>query len=118
MDMSKLIPKQVHVPYLGALFDLVSKALAIVGAFNFIALTRNWFYDENDTVLRDIFGSYTLFMVVVSIIGFILLLFIYVFFVPSINSYSQKQAVIEGRSPMHEKICEINERLIRLEEKL
>lgn len=124
MDLSRFIPKQIHVPYLGALFDLVSKALAILGAFNFIALTRNWFYDENDAVLRDIFGSYTSFMLVVAIIGFITLMVIYVVWVPSINEYAQRQAVIDGRSPMFELQTEsyklqldMNERLKRLEEK-
>jgi hypothetical protein len=117
MDISKIVPKQVHVPYLGAVFDLVSKALAIVGAFNFVALTRNWFYDENDTILRDVFGSYALFMLVVSIVGFIGLIVIYVVWVPSINSYAQKQAVIDGRSPQYELLLEINERVKKIEEK-
>lgn len=118
MNFSKYIPKQVQVPYLGALFDLVSKALAIAGAFNFIALTRNWFYDENDTILRDIFSSYVIFMIVVSLAGFVLLLVIYIVFVPSINSHIQEQAVKDGRSPTFEKICENSIKLQNLEEKI
>jgi len=114
----KFIPKQVHIPYLGALFDLTSKALALVGGLNFLMLTRNTYYDSNDSLLRDIFGSYILFMIVAVLVGLVIMLALYVFLVPSANSYAQKQAVIDGRSPMFDKICEIDERMKCIENAL
>jgi hypothetical protein len=117
VDLSKFIPKQVHVPYLGALYDLTGKVFFAVNAVSFLMLTRNTYYSQNDTLLRDIFGSYALFMLTVIGAGIVLLYMAYVFLIPSLNSYTQQQAIIEGRSPMYEKICEINERLIKLEEK-
>lgn len=118
MKLLNFIPKQVHVPYLGALFDLTSKALALVGGINFLMLTRNTYYDPGDCLLRDIFGSYILFMVVVLLTGFVGLFILYIFLVPSANSYAQRQAVIEGRSPMYEKLCDVENRLKELEKKL
>lgn len=118
MDLSKFIPRQVQLPYVGAIFDLVCKAFAIMGGVNFLMLTRSTFYNSSDSLLRDTFGSYTVFMLTVSIAGIVVLMLVYVFLVPSYNAHTQRQAVIEGRSPMYEKICEINERLKKLEEKL
>lgn len=118
MKLLNFIPKQVHVPYLGALFDLNSKALALAGGFSFLMLTRNTYYDSDDCLLRDIFGSYILFMIAIMLGYFIVLIILYVFLVPSTNSYAQKQAVIEGRSPMFEKLCEVEERLKEIEKRL
>lgn len=118
MDVSKFIPKQVHVPYLGALFDLVCKAFALIGGFNFIMLTRNMYYDANDPLWKTVFGSYIMFMLAVTAVGAIALVMLYIFLVPSSNSYAQRQAVIEGRSPMFEKLCEMDERLKKIEGKV
>lgn len=117
MDLSRFIPKQIHVPYLGALFDLTGKVFFAINAASFVMLTRTTYYSQNDSLLRDTFGSYALFMLAGIISGIGLLYIAYVFLIPSLNSYTQQQAVIEGRSPTYEKICEINERLKKLEEK-
>ena len=118
MNVSKFIPKQVHVPYLGAIYDLAGKVFFVVNTASFLMLTRTTYYSANDTLLRDVFGSYAVCMLVGGVVGAGLLGAAYVFLLPSLNSYTQQQAVIEGRSPMYEKLCEMDERLKKMEEKV
>jgi hypothetical protein len=115
VDIAKYIPRQVHIPFVGALYDLLGKAFFFVTVANFILNTRLYYYNTGDTLIRDSFSSYWLFLTALVSFGLVMLGFVWVFILPSYNSYAQKQSVIEGRSPMYELLCEMNERLKKLE---
>lgn len=116
MDITKFIPKQVHVPFIGAVYDIAGKAFLFVTITNFLLNTRLYYYNTGDTLIRDSFSSYWLFLAVLFAFGLLMLALVWVFILPSYNAYAQKQSVIDGRSPMYELLCEVNERLKKIEE--
>lgn len=115
MDIAKFIPKQIHLPFIGAVYDLVGKAFFFVTIANFLLNTRLYYYNAGDTLIRDSFGSYRVFLITLASFGLVALTFVWVFILPSYNSYTQRQSVVDGRSPTYELLCEVNERLKRLE---
>lgn len=112
------LPKQVNIPYVGAMWTLFGLSLTIYSGINFIMQSRVAYYNQGDSLWRDIFGSYTLYIgsQVISLLGVMAFMHFCVF--PSINKYQQEQAVKNGISPMFEEIKSISERLKRIEEKL
>lgn len=102
-------PKQINVPYLGALWELYCRMAGIYGAFNTLMLTVV-LYSTNDKI-RSVFSSYWLFLGFIIILGIIGLLFVYIFLLPSSTIFIQKQSVIDNRNPVYNKICD-NEKLL------
>ena len=108
MNIQKYIPKQVHVPYIGAFLNLLGNVLFLFSIANFIMTT--WiFYNlsEEHSKIHIIFPHFIYFFISYCIVGFLLCLLCWIFIIPSQNKFAQEQAVIEGRSPTYEKICEI-----------
>ena len=118
MIFNKFIPKQIQLPYIGALYDLSGRVFHFISIVNFMLVTRVYYYNPGDTLLQDIFGSYILFMIVCGIFGMVLAGLVYAVVVPSHNKYSQEQSVINGRSPTYEKICELEKKIDQLQKKL
>ncbi len=118
MQIFKFIPKQIELPYIGALYDLSGRVFYFISVANFILMTRVYYYNQSDSLLRDIFGSYFVFMSVCGIFGMVMAAAAYACIVPSHNKYLQEQAVLDGRSPTYEKLCELEKKIDRLEGKL
>ena len=125
MDLSKVIPKQINVPYVGALWTLSGIVLTLVNAVSFLFQTRLYYYNQEDSLLKDLFGSYFVYMAAFIALGGLMLVFAYAVILPALNKFQQEQAVKEGRSPLYEKLCAVDERLKsvdvrlnKLEEKL
>jgi len=110
MNINKLIPKQIHVPYIGAIWELVGCVSFILSILNMLFVTIIT-YSTNDTV-RHIFPSYWIFFIIYSIFGGIMALVSYVYILPSRIKFLQEQSVIDNRNPMYDKICE-NEKLLK-----
>lgn len=81
----------------------------IFSAFNFLMVSIVT-YTASETV-RGIFPSFWLFILMYALIGVLAAMFSYVVIIPSQNKFAQEQAYREGRSPLYEKVCEI-EKLI------
>jgi len=101
MNINKLIPKQIHVPYIGAIWELVGCVSFILSILNMLFVTIIT-YSTNDTV-QHIFPSYWIFFIIYSIFGGIMALVSYVYILPS---------RIKFLHPMYDKICE-NEKLLK-----
>lgn len=105
------MPKQIYVPYVGAVYSLLGKLFFVINGLTFLMSTRNAFYNSSDSLLKDTFGTYAVLMLVISIsCGFGMLL-VYIFGEPSINKFSQDQAVKDGRSLTYEKLLEIEKQI-------
>jgi hypothetical protein len=107
MKLQNLIPKQIHVPYVGALFELAGRAFFFVSIANFILNTRLFYYNTGDSWLREHFSSYLEFGLAYIALGLVVIILVWVILIPSQNKFQQEQSVKDGRSPMFDKICEI-----------
>jgi hypothetical protein len=118
MNISKFIPKQIHIPYVGALWTLSGIVLTLVNAVSFLFQTRLYYYNQDDSLLKDVFGSYVVYMVAFVLLGVIMLALAYAVILPALNSFQQAQAVKDGRSPTYEKLCEVADRQKSMDERL
>lgn len=111
------VPKQIQLPYVGALYDLSGRVFHFISIANFILMTRVYYYNPGDSYLQDTFSSYFLFMLSCGIFGVFLSGLVYAFVVPGHNKFQQEQAVLDGRSPIYEKLCELERKIDALEKK-
>lgn len=118
INVSKFIPRQIHVPYIGAMYELLNRVAFFISVCNILLCTRLYYYNTGDSLLRDTFGSYAIFMIAAGVIGIVLAVIIWACIVPSHNKFLQEQAVIDGRSPTFDKLCEVEKRLIELEKRI
>lgn len=104
--------KQKNVPYVGAIYELLARVAFLYSLVSQLLMTRLYFYNQGDSFLKESFGSYWLFLGFLLLICWVLSWLSWAFLIPSQNKFCQEQAVIDNRSPLYEKVCEI-ERLIR-----
>lgn len=112
------LPKQVYIPYIGAMYDLLSRTFFLVTGMTFLMQTRNTFYNSNDSLLRDTFGTYATLMLVLMFMCGVVMLLAHIFLVPSHNKYCQDQAVKDGRSVMYDKTCEMYNKMLEIDERM
>lgn len=118
MNLSKFVPKQVHIPYVGALYELSGRVFYFVSIAGYVLTTRVQYYNPGDPWIRESFGSYITFAVSLFVFAMLMGVIVWVALIPSQNKFLQEQAVIEGRSPMYEKLCDMDERLKNIEKKV
>ena len=104
--------KQIQIPYIGAVYELANRVMFIFSAFNFLMVSVVT-YTASETV-RHMFSSFWLFLLMYALIGILTAIFSYVVIIPSQNKFAQEQAVIEGRSPLYEKVCDIEKKIEEL----
>jgi uncharacterized membrane protein len=118
MNIVKYLPKQIHIPYVGALWDLAGRVAFLVSMINYVFMSRLYYYNTGDSYLRDIFGSYVLFTLAILSVVLVAFTFMWAFVVPSHNKFCQEQAYTDGRSPLYDAVIEMREQLSKMQAKL
>lgn len=106
--------KQKNIPYIGAVYELLSRVSFLYSLVSQILMTRLYFYNSDDSLLKEFFGSYWLFIGFLILICWLLSWVAWAFVIPSQNKFCQEQAVIEGRSPTYELLLEIQQEIREL----
>lgn len=113
----KIIPKQRKMSTrVGGLLTLVGEAMFLFSILNFLMISRLQYYSEGDSYIRTVFPHYFLFLTGLSAIGFVAMWFVYVYVLPSKQRFSQEQAVKDNRSPMYDRIIEVQGELAEIRE--
>ena len=118
MRLHKLIPRQIHIPYIGAIYELLGRVFFFISLVSFVLNTRVQYYNVGDTWLRDTFGVYWFFMLVLICLAVVITIFIWIFLLPSQYKHIQDQATKPGINPIYDKLCEIENRIMTLEAEL
>lgn len=103
---------------MGAAWELAGRVTFLVSLVNYIFMSRLYYYNTGDTYLRDIFGSYILFILFVAFGVFLASTFVWAFIVPSHNKFCQEQAYADGRSPLYDAVIEMKVQLDEMQAKL
>jgi hypothetical protein len=109
-----LIPNQVYVPYIGAIYELLTRVAFLYSMVSQIQITRLFYYNSNDPFYKNTFSSYWIYIGFLLLVCWFLSWISWTFLIPSQNRFQQEQAVIEGRSPLYEKVCEIEKMIMEL----
>ncbi len=104
----KLIPKQRKMSTkLGGMLIIVGETMFLFSILNFLMITRLQYYSSGDSFIRQVFPHYLLFLIGLSIVAFMGMWLAYVYVFPSKQRFSQEQAIKDNRSPMYNKVLDI-----------
>ncbi|AAM04193.1 predicted protein [Methanosarcina acetivorans C2A] len=113
--LDKLIPKQRKMSTrVGGMLTLVGEAMFLFSILNFLMISRLQYYSEGDSYIRTVFPHYLLFLAGLGTIGFVAMWMVYVYVLPSKQRFSQEQAVKDNRSPMYDRILEVQDELAEM----
>ncbi|MBP1910592.1 hypothetical protein [Methanolobus bombayensis] len=104
----KIIPKQRKMSTrIGGLLIIVGETMFLFSLLNFLMITRLQYYNSGDSFMRTLFPHYLLFLAALFIVAFMGMWLTYVYVFPSKQRFSQEQAIKDDRSPMYNKILEL-----------
>jgi predicted membrane protein len=104
----KIIPKQRKMSTrIGGMLIIVGETMFLFSLLNFLMITRLQYYSSGDSFMRMLFPHYLLFLAALFIVAFIGMWLTYVYVFPSKQRFSQEQAIKDDRSPMYNKILEL-----------
>nr|WP_321497791.1 hypothetical protein [uncultured Methanolobus sp.] len=104
----KIIPKQRKMSTrIGGLLIIVGETMFLFSLLNFLMITRLQYYNSGDSFMRTLFPHYLLFLAALFIVAFLGMWLTYVYVFPSKQRFSQEQAIKDDRSPMYNKILEL-----------
>ncbi|WP_407355839.1 hypothetical protein [Methanolobus sp. WCC5] len=99
---------------LGGLLIIVGETMFLFSLLNFLMITRLQYYSSGDSFIRQLFPHYLLFLLGMFIIAFIGMWMAYVYVFPSKQRFSQEQAIKDNRSPLYNKVLDIESELDEL----
>jgi uncharacterized membrane protein SpoIIM required for sporulation len=106
----KIIPKQRKMSTrIGGLLIIVGETMFLFSLLNFLMITRLQYYNSGDSFMRTLFPHYLLFLAALFIVAFLGMWLTYVYVFPSKQRFSQEQAIKDDRSPMYNKILELED---------
>ena len=109
IKISGYIPKQKRMStVIGGIMILVGEAMFMFSILNFLLITRIQYYNPGDSYMRDLFPHYTLFLVFMFITAVCVMIFIYIFIIPSKVSFANKQAIKDERNPMYNLLVDVS----------
>ena len=104
----KIIPKQRKMSTrIGGLLIIVGETMFLFSLLNFLMITRLQYYSSGDSFMRVLFPHYLLFLAALFVVAFIGMWLTYVYVFPSKQRFSQEQAIKDDRSPMYNKILDL-----------
>lgn len=113
----KMVPEQKKISTrVGGLLIIVGETMFLFSLLNFLMITRLQYYSSGDTFMRRIFPDYMLFLLGMFVVAFIGMWITYVYVFPSKQRFSQEQAIKDNRSPMYNKIVEVQDELMKMRE--
>ncbi|ETA68938.1 MAG: hypothetical protein PWQ51_762 [Methanolobus sp.] len=106
----KIIPKQRKMSTrIGGLLIIVGETMFLFSLLNFLMITRLQYYSSGDSFMRVLFPHYLLFLAALFVVAFIGMWLTYVYVFPSKQRFSQEQAIKDDRSPMYNKILDLED---------
>lgn len=113
----KLIPEQKKISTrVGGILIIIGETMFLFSLLNFLMITRLQYYSSGDTFMRRIFPDYLLFLLGMFVVAFIGMWITYVYVFPSKQRFSQEQAIKDNRSPMYNKVVEVQDELMKMRE--
>jgi len=113
----KMIPEQKKISTrVGGLLIIVGETMFLFSLLNFLMITRLQYYSSGDTFMRRIFPDYLFFLLGMLLVAFIGMWITYVYIFPSKQRFSQEQAIKDNRSPMYNRIVEMQDELMKMRE--
>lgn len=117
MVLEKLIPQQKNMSTrVGGLLIIVGETMFLFSLLNFVMITRLQYYSSGDSFIRTIFPDYLFFLAGMFAVAAIGMWLTYVYVFPSKQRFSQEQAIKDNRSPMYDKIIEVQEDVVQMRE--
>jgi predicted membrane protein len=113
----KLVPEQKKISTrVGGILIIVGETMFLFSLLNFLMITRLQYYSSGDAFMRRIFPDYLFFLMGMFVVAFIGMWITYVYVFPSKQRFSQEQAIKDNRSPMYNKIVEVQDELVKMRE--
>ena len=110
--IDRIVPKQRRMSTkVGGMLIIVGETMFLFSLLNFLMITRLQYYSSGDSLIRVLFPHYLLFLAALFFVAFTGMWLAYVYIFPSKQKFSQEQAIKDDRSPMYQKILEIQEEL-------
>ena len=100
----------------GGLLIIIGETMFLFSLLNFVMITRLQYYSSGDSFIRTIFPDYLLFLAGMFAVAAAGMWLTYVYVFPSKQRFSQEQAIKDNRSPMYDRILEIQEDVVRMRE--
>ena len=117
MVLDKLIPQQKNMSTrVGGLLIIVGETMFLFSLLNFVMITRLQYYSSGDSFIRTIFPDYLFFLAGMFAVAAAGMWVTYVYVFPSKQRFSQEQAIKDNRSPMYDRIIEVQEDVVRMRE--
>ncbi len=117
MVLDKLIPQQKNMSTrVGGLLIIVGETMFLFSLLNFVMITRLQYYSSGDSFIRTIFPDYLFFLAGMFAVAAAGMWVTYVYVFPSKQRFSQEQAIKDNRSPMYDRILEVQEDVVRMRE--
>lgn len=117
MVLDKLIPQQKNVSTkVGGLLIIIGETMFLFSLLNFVMITRLQYYSSGDSFIRTIFPDYLFFLAGMFAVAAAGMWITYVYVFPSKQRFSQEQAVKDNRSPMYDRILEVQEDVVQMRE--
>lgn len=113
--IGKLIPRQKKMSTsLGGLLIIVGETMFLFSLLNFLMITRLQYYSAGDSFIRKIFPVYSAFIMAMFIVAFIGMWLTYIYVFPSKQRFAQEQAIKDDRSPLYNKMNEMQNELAKM----
>ena len=117
MVLEKLIPQQKNMSTkVGGLLIIVGETMFLFSLLNFVMITRLQYYSSGDSFIRTIFPDYLFFLAGMFVVAAAGMWLTYVYVFPSKQRFSQEQAIKDNRSPMYDRIIEVQEDVVQMRE--
>ncbi|WP_242492561.1 hypothetical protein [Methanolobus psychrotolerans] len=113
--VDRIVPKQRKMSTkVGGLLIIVGETMFLFSLLNFLMITRLQYYSSGDSFMRQLFPHYLFFLAALFIAAFIGMWLTYVYVFPSKQRFAQEQAIKDDRSPLFNKVLEIESELSEL----
>ena len=117
MVLEKLIPQQKNMSTkVGGLLIIVGETMFLFSLLNFVMITRLQYYSSGDSFIRRMFPDYLLFLTGMFVVAAAGMWLTYVYVFPSKQRFSQEQAIKDNRSPMYDRIIEVQDDVVKMRE--
>ena len=117
MVLDKLIPQQKNMSTkVGGLLIIVGETMFLFSLLNFVMITRLQYYSSGDSFIRTIFPDYLFFLAGMFVVAAAGMWLTYVYVFPSKQRFSQEQAIKDNRSPMYDRIIEVQDDVVKMRE--
>lgn len=115
--IDRIVPKQRKMSTkVGGLLIIVGETMFLFSLLNFLMITRLQYYSSGDSFMRTLFPHYLFFLAALFIAAFIGMWLTYVYVFPSKQRFAQEQAIKDSRSPLFNKVLDVESDIAELKQ--